>query len=109
MVQLHQNIDVLNDLDVNAYIISGDTPEQQLELYTALEELYGESLPFISDPELELVEMFDMKNGDVAYRGYGMLDTTGKVVFNKVNDNWGDQLSETMEVINKEYKKLTEK
>ncbi|MEH7378897.1 hypothetical protein V7138_00225 [Bacillus sp. JJ1533] len=109
MVQLHQNLDVLKELDVNAYIISGDTPDQQLELYTALEELYGESLPFVSDPDLEVVDLFNMKNGDVAYRGYGMLDTDGQVVFNKVNDHWGEQLDETMKVINKEYKELTEK
>jgi alkyl hydroperoxide reductase subunit AhpC len=94
-------------LDVNAYIISGDTPEEQLELYNALKEEYGESLPFISDPDLELIEKFEMKNGDAAYRGYGLLDTDGNVVFNKVNDHWGEQLTETMEEINNEYNKLT--
>jgi alkyl hydroperoxide reductase subunit AhpC len=99
----------LEDLDVNAYIISGDTPEEQLELYNALEEEYGKSLPFISDPELELIEKFNMKNEDAAYRGYGMLDTDGKVVFNKVNDHWGEQLSQTMEEIKKEYEKLSNK
>lgn len=106
---MHQNLDVLKDLDVNAYIISGDTPEQQLELYNALVDVYGESLPFVSDPELEVVDLFDMKNGDVAYRGYGMLDTDGKVVFHVINDNWGAQLSETMEKIKEEYKGLTDK
>ncbi|MEH7384867.1 hypothetical protein V7147_05530 [Bacillus sp. JJ1521] len=109
MVQLHQNLDVLKDLDVNAYIISGDTPEQQLELYTALVDVYGESIPFVSDPELEVIDLFDMKNGDVAYRGYGMLDTEGHVVFHVINDNWGTQFPETMEKINKEYKELTDK
>lgn len=93
-------------MDVNTYIISGDTPEQQFELYNALKDKYGQSLPFISDPDLKVVELFDMRNGDVAYRGYGMLDRDGNVVFHKANDYWGEQLSDTMEIVQKEYKKL---
>ncbi|RIW29582.1 hypothetical protein D3H55_18465 [Bacillus salacetis] len=107
MVQLHENLEVLKDLDVNAYIISGDTPEEQSELYKALKEEYGKSLPFISDPELELIDKFGMKNEDVAYRGYGMLDSDGEVVFTKKNDHWGEQLAETMKEINDEYNKLS--
>ena len=37
------------------YIISKDTPEQQRELYEALDEKYGKSLPFISDPDLKMI------------------------------------------------------
>ncbi|MRH44616.1 redoxin domain-containing protein [Aquibacillus halophilus] len=107
MVQLHENLNVLDDFDANAYIVSGDSPEEQLVVYDALKERYGVSLPFISDPELELIDKFNMKNEDAAYRGYGMLDADGEVVFNKVDDNWGDQLSATIEEINKEYKQLT--
>ncbi|MBZ5199814.1 hypothetical protein HU147_01180 [Planomicrobium chinense] len=106
MVQLHSNLDVLEGLDVNTYVISGDTPEQQLELYTALKNEYGESLPFVSDPDLEIVDLLNMKNGDVPYRGYGMLDTEGNVVFNEANDRWGEELPETMEKIKKEYNDL---
>ncbi len=104
---MHENLDLLEDLNVNAYIISGDSPEQQLELYNSLKEWNGVSLPFVSDPELKLIDKFNMKNKDAAYRGYGMLDTDGEVVFNTVDDNWGAQLSETMAEINKEYQKLT--
>ncbi len=106
---MHENLDVLKELDVTTFIISGDTPEQQLELYTAIKDRYGESLPFVSDPEFKMIDTFNMINGDVAYRGYGMLDADGNVVFNKANDYWGDQLSETMEEIKKEYEKLTKK
>ncbi|TWT00156.1 redoxin domain-containing protein [Planomicrobium sp. CPCC 101079] len=109
MVQLHENIEVLKGLDVNTYIVSGDTPEQQLQLYTALKEKYGESLPFVSDPDLKIIDLLNMKNGDVAYRGYGMLDTDGTVVFNEANDLWGEELPQTMEKINEEYNKLSGK
>jgi alkyl hydroperoxide reductase subunit AhpC len=63
-------MDKLKDLDANMYIVSNDQPEQQLELYQALEEKMGHSLPFISDPEMKLIERAGMKNGDTAYRGY---------------------------------------
>lgn len=106
---MHENLDVIKDLDVNPYIISGDTPEEQLQLYSALIDKYGESIAFVSDPDLEVIDMFNMKNGDVAYRGYGLLDTDGTVVFNTVNDNWGEQITETMEKINKEYERITNK
>jgi hypothetical protein len=48
----------------------------------------------------------EMKNGDVAYRGYGMLDQDGKVVFKSVNDHWGEQIDKTVEEIKNEYNKL---
>ena len=47
-----------------------------------------------------------MKNGDVAYRGYGMIDKDGKVIFNTKNDHWGEQFEHTVEKIKKEYNKL---
>ncbi|NKE08034.1 redoxin domain-containing protein [Bacillus selenatarsenatis] len=103
MVQLHENLDQLKDLDVNMYIISKDTPEQQRELYEALDEKYGKSLPFISDPDLEMIDHFDMKNGDVAYRGYGLLDEKGTVIFQTVNDHWGEQFDQTVKEIKDEY------
>jgi peroxiredoxin len=103
---LHENLDLLKDLDVKTFIISGDTPEQQLELYNALEENHGTSLPFVSDPDFKIIDLFDMKEGETPLRGYGLLDTDGHVTFKKADDYWGEQLPETMEVIQKELKKL---
>ena len=48
----------------------------------------------------------DMKNGDTAYRGYALMDKDGKVIFNTINDHWGEQIDHTVEKINKEYKKI---
>lgn len=100
---MHENLDQLKDLDVNMYIISKDTPEQQRELYDALAGKCGKSLSFISDPDLKMIEHFDMKNGDVAYRGYGLLDEKGNVIFQTVNDHWGEQFDQTVKEIKEEY------
>lgn len=88
------------------YVISKDSPEEHLQLYKELESNYGKSLNFISDPDLELIDFMGMKNGDVAYRGYAMIDQEGKVIFNTINDHWGEQIDQTVEEITKEYKKL---
>ncbi len=74
--------------------------------YKALEEKYGFSLPFVSDPELELVELMEMKNGDVAFRGYGMIDQEGNIIFSSINDHWGEQIEETAKEIGDELSKL---
>jgi alkyl hydroperoxide reductase subunit AhpC len=103
---LHENIGKLEGMDLEMYILSKDLPEEQLQLYKELESIYGKSLPFVSDPDLELIDFMDMKNGDVAYRGYGMLDQDGKVVFKSVNDHWGEQIDKTVEEIKNEYNKL---
>ena len=103
---MHENIDKLKDLDVEMYIISGDTPDEQLELYKALEERFGFSLTFVSDPELELIELIKMRNGEVAFRGYGMIDQEGNVLFNTINDLWGVQIEETAKEIKDELSKL---
>lgn len=93
-------------MDIEMYILSKDLPEEQLQLYKELESIYGKSLPFVSDPDLKLIDFMDMKNGDVAYRGYAMLDQDGKVVFKSVNDHWGEQIDKTVEEIKNEYNKL---
>ncbi|PAE44156.1 hypothetical protein CHI06_03030 [Bacillus sp. 7884-1] len=103
---MHENIGKLEGMDVEMYVISKDLPEEQLQLYKELESIYGKSLPFVSDPDLELIDFMGMKNGDVAYRGYGMLDQDGKVVFKSVNDHWGEQIDKTVEEIKNEYNKL---
>lgn len=88
------------------YIVSGDTPDQQLQLYQAIVDMFGSSISFISDPGLELINLFGMKNGDMAYRGYGMLNSDGEVVFHTINDLWGEEFDETLKEINKEYQLL---
>jgi alkyl hydroperoxide reductase subunit AhpC len=88
------------------YIVSGDTPDQQLQLYQALVDKFESSIPFVSDPELELIDLFGMKNGDMAYRGYGMLDKDGNVVFHTINDLWGEEFDETVKEIKKAYQSL---
>jgi alkyl hydroperoxide reductase subunit AhpC len=103
---LHENLGRFEGIDAEMYVISKDLPEEQLQLYEELERMYGKSLTFVSDPNLELIDLMGMKNGDVAYRGYGMMDQDGKVNFKTVNDHWGENMDHTVEKINKEYKKL---
>lgn len=100
LVGLHENLDQLAGIDAEKYIISNDQPENQLELHTQLEEHFGESLTFVSDPNLELVDHMDMKNGATAYRGYALIDGDGSLVFNTVNDYWGVQIEDTVKEIN---------
>nr|WP_281420727.1 redoxin domain-containing protein [Cytobacillus gottheilii] len=104
MVQLHENMDMLADLDVDMYVISKDSPEEQLQLYNALNDEFGQSIPFISDPELELIDSMGMKNGDVAYRGYGVIDSDGNIVLTEKNDHWGEQIEDTVEDIKESVK-----
>ncbi|WP_240390560.1 hypothetical protein [Bacillus sp. Y1] len=92
---------------MNMYIVSGDTPDQQLQLYQAIVDMFGSSITFISDPELELIDLFGMKNGDMAYRGYGMLNSDGEVVFHTINDLWGEEFDKTLKEIKKEYKSIS--
>ncbi len=100
-------MDKLEGMDVNMYIVSNDQPEQQLELYNALEEEMGHSLPFVSDPDLELIERADMKNGDTAYRGYALMDAKGSMVFHKVNDHWGEEIDKTAKEIKENYEEIS--
>lgn len=88
------------------YVISKDLPEEQLQLYNEIVKNYGHSLTFVSDPNLELIDYMGMKNGDAAYRGYGMIDQDGKVIFKTVNDHWGDQIDNTVDELKNEYNDL---
>ncbi|QED49356.1 redoxin domain-containing protein [Cytobacillus dafuensis] len=103
---MHSKLQKLDGLDMEMYVISGDQPEEQKQLYKELEDFFGKSLPFVSDPELELIDQIGMKNGDVAYRGYAILDSNGQVVLKKVNDNWGVELDKTVEDIKKAYEEI---
>lgn len=90
---MHENLAVFKELDIDLYIVSADEPGQQKELFTILKEQFGESISFISDPNLKLIEKMGMKNNDIAYRGYGLLDENGTVVFTTINDHWGEQIA----------------
>jgi alkyl hydroperoxide reductase subunit AhpC len=89
------------------YILSGDSSEQQLQLYQAIVDMFGSSIPFISDSKLELIDLFGMKNGDMAYRGYGMLNSDGEVVFHTINDLWGEEFDKSLKEIKKEYQSIS--
>jgi alkyl hydroperoxide reductase subunit AhpC len=106
LVQLHENIEQFNELGIKMYIVSGDQSAQQKELYEALESRYDNVLPFISDPDLVLIEKMGMKNNDIAYRGYALLDQEGNLVLSKKNDHWGEQIDQTYEDVVEELENL---
>lgn len=107
---MHQQLELFDDIDASIYAISVDTPENLKELSDAIKEAYPrddeKEITFISDPELELIDFMNMKNGEIAYRGYGILNNDGQVVFSNVNDNWGEQMEDTLEKIQKNYEKI---
>lgn len=103
---MHENLDKFEGMDVQMYVISKDLPEEQLQLYKEIEKNYGRSLTFVSDPNFELIDLMGMKNGDAAYRGYGMMDQDGKVIFKTVNDHWGEEIEKTVDELINEYNDL---
>jgi alkyl hydroperoxide reductase subunit AhpC len=98
----------LEELNIPMYVISKDTPEEQALLHDALVKDIGTSLPFISDPEFQLIQHLNMRNGDVAYRGYALMDEKGNLVFKTVNDYYGVEIDQTIKEIKEEYLKLQE-
>ena len=106
LVELHNNLEVLDGLDMEMYVISKDQPEEHKLLHDELEKTFGQRLPFISDPELKLIDGVGMKNGDVAYRGYAIISPDGQVVLKQVNDYWGQELDKTVEDIKEAYDAL---
>lgn len=98
----------LDGLDLEIYVLSSDQPEELKLLYDELVRIYGKSLPFISDPGLQLIGDLGMRNGEVAYRGYAILNNDGSVVLNRVNDQWGDELEKTIKDIEDAYKGISE-
>lgn len=93
-------------MDIELFIISSDSPNELLSLHNKLEETFGHSLPFISDPKLELIHKMGMKKNDVGYRGYGMMDKEGNIIFKAKNDHWGEKIKNTVEKIKEDYNKL---
>lgn len=103
---MHENLDLFKDIDAEMYIVSSDLPEEQQLLFNDLENHFGRSITFISDPDLQLIDFMGMKNGSEAYRGYGMMDKDGKVIFKTNNDHWGEQIDATLEEIKEAYTNL---
>ncbi len=93
-------------MEMPMYVISKDLPEEQKLLHDQLEKDFGKSLPFISDPELKLIDETGMENEDTAYRGYAIIAPNGEVVLKQVNDHWGEEIDKTVEDIKEAYKKL---
>ena len=91
------------------YIVSKDTPGELSLLHDAIVEDLGTSLPLLSDPEFQLIQEMNMRNGDVAYRGYALMDEKGNLVFKTVNDHYGEEIDQTIKEIKEEYLKLQEK
>lgn len=99
-------MDKLDGMDIEKFVISSDLPNEQLSLHNELKKAFGYSLPFISDPKLKLSDQMGMKKNGVAYRGFGMIDKAGNVIFSIKNDHWGEQIEQTVEKIKEEYNKL---
>jgi alkyl hydroperoxide reductase subunit AhpC len=93
----------LDGMDIEMFVISKDLPEELRTLHNKLEKTFEYSLPFISDPKLELIGKMGMKKNGVAYRGYGMIDKEGNIIFSTKNDHWGEQIEKTVEKIKEEY------
>jgi alkyl hydroperoxide reductase subunit AhpC len=99
-------MDKLAGMDMEMFVISSDSPNELLSLHNQLKETFGSSLPFISDPKLELIDRMGMKKNGVAYRGFGMIDKAGNIIFSIKDDHWGEQINQTVEKIKEEYHKL---
>ena len=106
---MHKNLNELEELDIPIYIVSKDTPGELALLHDAMVEDIGTSLPLLSDPEFQLIQEMNMRNGDVAYRGYALMDEKGNLVFKTVNDHYGEEIEQTIKEIKEEYLKLKEK
>jgi alkyl hydroperoxide reductase subunit AhpC len=94
-------------LDMEIYVVSKDQPEQQKVLHDDLEKVFDRSIPFLSDPEFQVIDAVGMKNNeeDVAYRGYVIIDQDGNVILKKKNDYWGQELDQTVKDVKEAIKK----
>ncbi|WP_026676192.1 redoxin domain-containing protein [Fictibacillus gelatini] len=99
---LKENVKKFNDMDVNIYAVSSDTMKSLKYLHDELEPPF----PFLSDPEFKLIEHMNMRNDTVPYRGYGMLDKKGKVIFTKKDNHWAEHMTETSNVIHQKWREM---
>ena len=107
-MELNNQLEKLDALDAEVYAISKDRPNELKQLADALKEKYPRDdqreITFLSDPDFELIEAMDMRDGDTAYRGYGLLDQNGETVFVQIDDHWGEKMAETTARITEEMK-----
>jgi peroxiredoxin len=107
LVELYGKFEELENLDMEIYVVSKDQPEQQKVLHDDLEKVFDRSIPFLSDPEFQVIDAVGMKNNeeDVAYRGYVIIDQDGNVILKKKNDYWGQELDQTVKDVKEAIKK----
>ncbi len=107
---MHHHLDHLADFNADIYAISVDEPGELKLLSDAIKKEYPRTdnleITFLSDPQFELIGHMNMKNVDVAHRGYGLLDQTGQPVFVQINDHFGEEFDQTADRIHKELEKL---
>jgi alkyl hydroperoxide reductase subunit AhpC len=107
-VQLHENIDLISDLDVNIVAVSVENVKNTKILHDKFVEVFPAEvkiIPFLSDPDFKLIEPMNMRHDDVAYRGYGIIGTDGQVIYSKVDDYWGDNIEVTFDTIRQQLNK----
>lgn len=109
-MELNNHLEQLDTLDAEVYAISKDHPNELKQLSEAIKEKYPrddqKEIRFLSDPEFELIESMKMRDGDTAYRGYGLLDQNGETVFVQIDDHWGENWEKTVSRITEEMKKV---
>ncbi|WP_158555767.1 hypothetical protein [Peribacillus glennii] len=49
--------------------------------------------------DLNIIDAMRGRNGDIANRGYGMMDPNGNVVFQAENEQWGEMFNESLALI----------
>ncbi|OZM58242.1 hypothetical protein CIB95_01325 [Lottiidibacillus patelloidae] len=103
-MQLHENLDLFEDINVKVATASSEDVTNTKKIYSDFAAYFSNVIPFLSDPEFKLIDYMDMKHGDVAYRGYGILDEDGNLVYSKIDDYWGDNIEETVQEIKEKLK-----
>ncbi|MBU8908348.1 redoxin domain-containing protein [Desertibacillus haloalkaliphilus] len=99
LVELQENFHLLEDIDADIYAISVDSASNHLRLKEAGEFTFS----FLSDPEFVVIEEADMRNESVSHRGFSIIDGNGEVVYSHINDFFGDQIEETVEIIKEQF------
>jgi alkyl hydroperoxide reductase subunit AhpC len=109
-VQLHENLALFEGMDIRLAAASKEEVEETKILHDAFKDHFSgqgiEVIPFLADPELELIKYMDMKHGGEAYRGYGILDEKGRFVYSKVDDYWGENFAETVKDIKEQLEMI---
>ncbi|WP_088103555.1 redoxin domain-containing protein [Halalkalibacter urbisdiaboli] len=104
LVELQENLALFDDIDADIYAISKESSSDSQALKNGL----GLTFSLLSDPNLEVIEYVNMKNDDLSYRGFSILDQNGHYVHHEINDHWGEQIEETSSKIHEHLKELSE-